>query len=120
MRRQRGANSVSRRLTTRTVRATTATDAPAEISGIAANCAAPAKTITDMASALSAENPLPIAVAPKATPKGIRASKTGTMTFAPETKAATLEDAVLGSSGIAPSRSRAMLLVRISQSRLPE
>src|SRR3712207_430537 len=30
-----------------------------------------------MPSALSAENPLPIAVAPKATPKGIRASKTG-------------------------------------------
>ncbi len=33
---------------------------------------------------------------------------------------AALEDAVLGSSGIAPSSSRAMLLVRISRSRLPE
>jgi hypothetical protein len=42
------------------------------------------------------------------------------MTFAPETKAAALEDAVLGSSGIAASRSRAMLLVWISRSRLPE
>jgi hypothetical protein len=98
---------------TRTVKTTTATDAPADISGIAANCAAPAKTITDMASVSRAESPLPIAVAPKATPKGIRASKTGTMAFAPETNAA-LEDTVFGSSLMVPSRTWAMLLGRIS------
>ena len=105
---------------TRTVKTTTATEAPAAISWIAASCAAPAKTITDMASASRVESPLPIAVAPKATAKGIKATKTGTMAFAPETNAAALEDAVLGSSGIGPSRPRAMLLVRISRSRLPE
>lgn len=81
-----------------------AADAPADSSGIAANCAAPAKTNTDMASASRAESPLPIAVAPKATAKGIRASKTGTIAFAPQTNAAA-GYAVFGSSSIASLRS---------------
>jgi hypothetical protein len=59
------------------------------------------------------ESPLPIAVAPKANPKGTKASKTGTMAFAPETNAA-VEGAVFGSSSLAPSRSKAMLLGRNS------
>ena len=81
-----------------------ATDAPADISGITASCAAPAKTNTDMASVSRAESPPPIAVAPKATAKGIRASKTGTIAFVPETNAAA-GDAGFGPSSIAPLRS---------------
>src|ERR671910_2263784 len=81
------------RLMTSTVRTTTATEAPAEMSGIAANWAAPAATNTDIPSASTGENPLPAAVAPKASPKGRRASNTGKIAFAPAKKAAIAGDA---------------------------
>jgi hypothetical protein len=97
----------------------TATEAPAEISGTIASCAAPAKTNTDMASASRAESPPPAAIVPKAKAKGTRASNTGAVAFTPATNAA-LEDAALGYSKIASSESRAMLPVRISRSRLPK
>jgi hypothetical protein len=54
-----------------------------------------------------------IAVAPKATAKGIRASKTGTIAFAPEKNAAA-EDADFDSSSMAPLRLWATPLDRIS------
>jgi hypothetical protein len=87
--------------------------------GIAANCAAPAKTKTDMPSASMVESPLSIAVAPKATPNGIRASNTGTMAFAPATNAAA-GDSVFGSSSIAPWTSLAMLSGRIRPRPIPK
>src|SRR5215203_3943269 len=90
---------MNRRLMTSTVRTTMATEAPAEMSWTAANWAAPAATITDIPSASTGENPLPAAVAPKASPKGSRANNTGTMALAPATNAATAGDdlaAVLG------------------------
>src|SRR5918994_5864134 len=84
------------RLMTSTVRTTTATEAPAEMSGIAANWAAPAATNTDIPSASTGENPLPAAAAPKASPNGSRANKTGTIALAPERNAAAAGDVVLG------------------------
>ena len=62
----------------------TATEAPAETSGTTANCAAPAATNTDIPSVSRAKIPLPAAVAPKASPNGSRANKTGTIALAPD------------------------------------
>ncbi len=97
---------------TRTVRTTTATEAPAATSWTAANWAAPAATKTDIPSASNAESPLPIAAAPKAVPNGTRASKTGEIALAPETKASPA-DAALDSCPEAPSRPRVRLPGRI-------
>src|SRR5512133_3503380 len=77
-----------------TVRTTTATEAPADHRGTAASCAAPATMNTDMPSASMGENPLLVAVAPKASPNGSRANNTGTIAFAPETNAAAAGDVV--------------------------
>jgi hypothetical protein len=96
-----------------------ATEAPADSSGIAANRAAPAKTKTDMPSASMVESLLSIAVAPKATPNGIRASNTGTMAFAPATNAAA-GDSVFGSSSIDPWASLAVLSGRIRPRLVPK
>src|SRR5215212_6262990 len=84
------------RLMTSTVTTTTATEAPPEMSWTAANWAAPAATQTDMPSDSMGENPLPVAVAPKASPNGSRANNTGTIALAPETNAAAAGGVVFG------------------------
>jgi hypothetical protein len=81
---------------TSTVRTTTATEAPAEMSWTAANWAAPAATITDIPSASTGENPLPAALAPKASPNGSMANKMGTIALAPAANAAAAGGMVLG------------------------
>jgi len=49
---------------------------------------------TDIPSACTTESPLPVAVAPKATPNGSKASNTGTIALVPERNAAPGDDVV--------------------------
>src|ERR671932_354033 len=86
----------------RTLTTITAAEAPAAISCVAANCAAPDKKNTERASDSGAERPVPVAVVPQTTAKGIRPSKTGTAALAPEAKA-DKEDALFGLSSEATS-----------------
>jgi hypothetical protein len=82
---------------TMTVKTTTATDAPVEISSIMAICAAPDRTNTDKPSASRAESPLPTAIAPRAIAKGIRPNEADAVAFTPEMNADE-EDATFGFS----------------------